>query len=228
MMCGHSNSTGTGQDPCPRSRGCRSRGRLAPFLAAVTLLVPALLALGGLVGPAAWASAGLVSSDPADGAILSARPQSVTLVFDASLRPDSARVRAASASSGAQVELEEPVVEGRQVVLAWPDNAPTGSYRVQYRVRTASGALVTGRIGFRYGRSGLSAASAQPGDPAQASASAPGAAGQAVGSVEALGPSPQKAPMTPVMLLAVTGVGVLVLVGALGGVFSSRPRRAHR
>jgi methionine-rich copper-binding protein CopC len=117
----------------------RWRGRV------LAALVAALLLTGGVATPAA-AHNGLSSADPADGTRLARTPEAVVLTFD---EP--------AVSLGTQVLVtgpDGPAADGpAQLVDATVrqplvDGAPGGTYTVDWRVTSADGHPVTGRLTF--------------------------------------------------------------------------------
>ncbi|MBN6055352.1 copper resistance protein CopC, partial [Nonomuraea sp. RK-328] len=116
----------------------------------------------------------LISSDPKDGATLSAAPARITLVFDQAVRQGYAQVGvtapdgAAMADGAASVAAEKVTVKVRPLTAA-------GAYVVGYRILSADGHPVTGKITFRLTASASAdaQATASPGTPADASAAPP-------------------------------------------------------
>ena len=116
--------------------------RLGRGLAALvaTLLLAVLSA-----GPAA-AHTGLVSTDPADGSSLARTPDAVVLTFGEpaiSLGTQVVVTGPDGAAADGPVQLVDATV--RQPLL---DGAPAGSYTVDWRVTSADGHPVTGRLTF--------------------------------------------------------------------------------
>jgi methionine-rich copper-binding protein CopC len=115
-------------------------------LAATTLVVCWLVAAMG-VGPAA-AHASLVGSSPADGSTVATAPKKVTLTFDETMRMPSVIV--VSDADGTRV------TRGRTSVI---DNIASvrvgirssGNYIVVFRVVSADGHPVSGRVSFTVG-----------------------------------------------------------------------------
>lgn len=110
-------------------------------LLALVLCLPALLLAAG---PAS-AHAGLLDSDPADGARLERAPQQVTLSFNEDIqRPAYVVVRA----GGEEVASGEAEVAGPRVTAAVPADAAAGEWSVAFRVVSTDGHPVTGELGF--------------------------------------------------------------------------------
>ncbi|GAA3178884.1 copper resistance CopC family protein [Nonomuraea roseoviolacea] len=125
----------------------------------------------------------LISSDPKDGAALSAAPAVVTLVFDQAVRQGYAQVGvtgpdgAAMADGAASVAAEKVTVKVKPLTAA-------GAYVVGYRILSADGHPVTGKITFRLTAPGSAAPETAPATAAEtapqtASASASDAADSA-------------------------------------------------
>lgn len=110
-------------------------------LLALVLCLPALLLAAG---PAS-AHAGLLDSDPADGATLEGAPRQVTLSFNEDIqRPAYVVVRAA----GEEVASGEAEVSGPRVTASVPADAAPGEWSVAFRVVSTDGHPVTGELGF--------------------------------------------------------------------------------
>lgn len=109
----------------------------------------ALLLLSGLQAPAAQAHASLVSTDPAEGAVLPEAPETITLTFNepVTLGPDSTRLYDAAG--------EEVASEGRSVdatvIVAPGDDLTAGTFVLTYRVVSADGHPVAGSLSFSVG-----------------------------------------------------------------------------
>ncbi|MFI6174810.1 copper resistance protein CopC [Nonomuraea sp. NPDC051191] len=103
----------------------------------------------------------LVSSDPKDGATLSASPARVTLVFDQAVRQGYAQVgvTGADGSSWADGAAE---VSAEQVSVKVKPLPAGGSYVVGYRILSSDGHPVTGKIGFSVAASAAGAPAGQP------------------------------------------------------------------
>ncbi|WP_433431292.1 copper resistance CopC family protein [Nonomuraea sp. CA-141351] len=152
------------------------------------LLTVLLLAFAaaGVAQPAAQAHNVLIGSDPKDGATLSAAPSQVTLVFDQAVRQGYAQVGVTGADGSSWADGSAVVAAERVSVRVKP--LPAGSsYVVGYRILSADGHPVTGKITFTLspGAAGAPAAAAT-GQTAQnasaeaAEAAANGGAGMAV------------------------------------------------
>jgi len=94
----------------------------------------ALLAVALLVTAAATPAAAhtdLVSTDPADGKVLSAPPERLTMRFGEDILDGGARV-VAQDQSGGKVDLGPAQVNGPELTAAWPGNAAEGTYTVVF------------------------------------------------------------------------------------------------
>ncbi|MFC5822258.1 copper resistance CopC family protein [Nonomuraea insulae] len=147
----------------------------------LTVLLLAFASVGALCSPA-MAHNVLISSDPADGATLSASPGRVTLVFDQAVRQGYAQVGVTGADGSSWADGSAAVAAERVSVKVKPLPAG-GSYVVGYRILSADGHPVTGKITFRLAAdaSGVTAGAASGGTSAEAAeAAANGGAGMAV------------------------------------------------
>jgi methionine-rich copper-binding protein CopC len=100
----------------------------------------------------ASAHADFVSSDPADGAILSTPPAQMTLTFSEDLL-SGANTVAITDKTGAVIVSEAVEPQGPTVVVPWPAAADGGTYRVAYRVVSADGHPISGSVEITVGRS---------------------------------------------------------------------------
>ncbi|GAA2860669.1 copper resistance CopC family protein [Nonomuraea rubra] len=151
----------------------------------LTVLLLAFAAVGVTYSPA-QAHNVLIGSDPEDGATLTASPSQVTLVFDQAVRQGYAQVGVTGADGSAWADGSAVVAAERVSVKVKPLPAG-GSYVVGYRILSADGHPVTGKIGFKLaaaatpGASGVAAGAAAGGSSADAAeAAANGGAGMAV------------------------------------------------
>jgi len=116
-------------------------------LAGILLVATAALGLGAA---GAQAHTQLLSSTPADGAVLTQAPATVTLVFEEALLPDLDTVSINDAE-GVNVASEKITPSGAELSIDWPSGLPAGTYQVAYRVVSADGHPVTGAISFSIG-----------------------------------------------------------------------------
>lgn len=121
------------------------RMRVPTLFVAVLL---ALLTVGGTAAPAS-AHASLVSTDPADGAVVAEAPDVVTFTFDeaVSLVADGVQVYDAA---GRPVEVE---ASGRDTVVTadLPESLDDGTYVVTWRVVSSDGHPIAGSLTFHVG-----------------------------------------------------------------------------
>ncbi|MGN9841758.1 copper resistance CopC family protein [Nonomuraea sp. H19] len=148
----------------------------------LTILLLACAAVG--IGPPLPAQAHnvLIGSDPADGAVLGASPERVTLVFDQTVRQGYAQVGVTGADGSAWADGAAVVSAEKVSVKVKPLKAGS-SYVVGYRILSADGHPITGKITFRLSEdaAGVASGPAVPGESADAAeAAANGGAGMAV------------------------------------------------
>ncbi|MEV0994786.1 copper resistance CopC family protein [Nonomuraea sp. NPDC050202] len=159
----------------------------------LTVLLLAFAAVGVTYSPA-QAHNVLIGSDPEDGATLTASPSQVTLVFDQAVRQGYAQVGVTGADGSAWADGSAVVAAERVSVKVKPLPAG-GSYVVGYRILSADGHPVTGKISFKL-----------------AAAATPGAAGAAAAGVAAGGSSADAAEAAA---NGGAGMAVVWIVGAL-------------
>ncbi len=112
----------------------------------IRLLLAAVLAIGlALLPSGAWAHAGLVDSDPRDGATLDALPAEVSLTFTEDINPPAYVV--VRSADGADLAEGDTTVEGPVVRQALATGEP-GDYTLAYSVVSADGHRVTGELAF--------------------------------------------------------------------------------
>lgn len=113
-------------------------------------------------GPAA-ADASLLSSSPSDGATVRSAPASVAFTFDEVVQARLATVTVTD-GGGAAVGTPPPLVDRATVVQPLPATLGAGRYTVAYRIVSADGHPVTGRVRFTVGAT-QDAALPVPADP---------------------------------------------------------------
>ena len=91
----------------------------------------------------------LVSSDPADGSVLSAPPTQLVLTFNEELLKEAVDVAIAN-GAGDVVSGDVATVVGAIATIPWPADLPPDNYSVSYRVVSGDGHPITGSIGFSY------------------------------------------------------------------------------
>ncbi|MGP3929781.1 copper resistance CopC family protein [Nonomuraea sp. KM88] len=112
----------------------------------LTVLLLAFAAAGIALSPAEAHNV-LIGSDPKDGATLTSSPARVTLVFDQPVRQGYAQVGVTGADGSAWADGAAEIAAERVSVKVKP-LAAGGSYVVGYRILSADGHPVTGKIGF--------------------------------------------------------------------------------
>lgn len=112
------------------------------------VLVGGMLAVlcWGLSATAGYAHADLRSSDPEDGAVLSSAPEAVTFTFSEEILAQGNAVTLTVVDGGQRLPVDPPRVGGDTVTVSWPDRSPAGDFRVAYRVVSADGHPIEGRI----------------------------------------------------------------------------------
>lgn len=176
------------------------------------LLLAAVLALAGLVlaaGPAS-AHATLISSDPAEGAVVATAPEQVTFTFDEPVRATSNSVRLFDAT-GKELEAEAKTRDTR-LLVDLPGDLGEGTFIVAWRAVSSDGHPIGGALTFSIG---------SPSATVAANVSAPAA-------------SPAEVQISLGIAQAVTYLGVfgagglvifvLVLLPRVGGVEQLRTR----
>jgi copper transport protein len=119
--------------------------------AAWPVLLLALL-LASLATTAAFAHASLVSSEPADDAVLTTAPKQFVLTFNEAVTPLALGL---TGPSGAALPLADAVVRDLSLVIQAPDQPGQGTYVLSYRVVSGDGHPVGGTVVFSVGeRSG--------------------------------------------------------------------------
>lgn len=128
--------------------------RRAALLAGLTALIVALLTVA--VPGSASAHAQLVSTDPADGAVVPAAPAELTLTFNEPVRLVEDTVRVLD-PAGADLDVNTRAVDA-QVIAELPSDVPDGTYVVSWRVISADSHPVAGAFTFSVGAPSESAA----------------------------------------------------------------------
>src|SRR3954468_24288938 len=115
---------------------------MARVLASLAALLSALC-----IASAAWAHATLLSSEPADGSVLTAPPKMVQLHFTEGVPPAGIGVIEAA---GKTRDVATRAV-GQSVLIVLPDDLPQGTQIVSYRVVSHDGHPVAGSMVFSIG-----------------------------------------------------------------------------
>ena len=108
------------------------------------------LAFLTLVSAPSQAHTQLVSSSPADGAILEVAPTAVTFVFDEPLLSHLDTV-SINTESGVNVTSKSVKPNKNTLSMPWPIDLMPGRYQVAYRIVADDGHPVTGSITLSYG-----------------------------------------------------------------------------
>lgn len=114
-----------------------------------------------LSGSAAMAHAGLVSSDPVDGAVLKASPEALVLNFTEPVTP---LVFTLLSADGARQDLAGAVATDDSVRIGLPKGLMRGTHLVTWRAVSADGHPVSGTISFSVGAPGTVPQAATGGD----------------------------------------------------------------
>ncbi|MGY1771648.1 copper resistance CopC/CopD family protein [Blastococcus sp. SYSU D00813] len=134
------------------SRAARwSPGRSAALL---LLLLAALLTAGVGTAPPASAHASLVSTDPGEGARLSAVPEQVSLEFTEGVSLGAGYLRVLD-SGGERVDTGDARVDGSTVRVGLRDGLGDDGYLVTYRVISADSHPISGSFSFVVGDGAL-------------------------------------------------------------------------
>lgn len=155
--------------------------RITALAGALALASAAFLATTG----SASAHADLTSSDPSDGAVLTAPPSSVTLTFNEPLLEETVDV--AIEGSEGLIATDAAQADGPTVLIPWPAAATQGEFSVNYRVVSADGHPVEGSVRFSIEASQTDAAASAA--PSEAALPADAAATDAASPDEAAVPT---------------------------------------
>jgi copper transport protein len=115
---------------------------MARVLAGLAALLSALC-----IGSAAWGHATLLSSEPADGSVLTLPPKMVQLHFNESVAPAVIGV----IDAGGRARDVATRAAGQSVLIVLPDDLPQGTQIVSYRVVSQDGHPVAGSMVFSIG-----------------------------------------------------------------------------
>jgi hypothetical protein len=151
--------------------------------AARGVILAALAALLLGVSPAA-AHSELESSDPQDGATLSAPPGAISFTFNEELLEQGNAITLTEVATGTRLPLGEVQVGGDTVSVDWPEASPAGEYRAAYRVVSADGHPIDGTVSFTVEQAAGQVASGPAADPAAPSATPAVAAAPAADPAE--------------------------------------------
>jgi methionine-rich copper-binding protein CopC len=141
----------------------------------------------------------LVTSSPANGAVLQAAPAAVVFTFDEALLPG---VDTISINDEAGQNVSSTAVDprGNTISSSWPAGLPAGTYQVAYRIVSGDGHPVTGAITFSYG---------------------------VPGSTPLAGVAPADAPTSGLAASALLTIAVIAVLAVAGAVIVVRVRRGR-
>jgi len=167
----------------------------------------------GLNASAAAAHTALLSSDPADGSVLTAPLPNITLTFNEALLP-SVDTISINDASGNVVMSQEVNPDGAVLSIPWPTNLPPGDYEVAYRAVADDGHPMIGALHFTLtGQSSTTASTSASGAPAASVSAAP-----------ALAPGPGSTTSTGLSNLTL-GIILLAVLVVFGFVLTVRRRK---
>ncbi len=166
------------------------------FRRVLLLLVVSTLVTVGLAGPA-LAHTTLIGSDPADGAVLTAAPTTVTLTFDDPLA-DFEPVLTVTGPDGVTYQSGSPTVDGTRLSNAVNALPVAGTYTVAYRVVSDDGHPVEGTLIFTLAAQAIA--------PAPAPATSTGTSPAAGSSTAAGATTPSSAATSTVSSTAASAV----------------------
>jgi methionine-rich copper-binding protein CopC len=137
-------------------------------------LLLVLIMLTSVVLPtgSAQAHARLVSTNPVDGAVLTALPDSVTFTFNENILEGSTAIAFVD-ELGVVIDSSPGTLLGPSITAPWPQQTSQGSIQVSYRVVSADGHPVMGSITVTLAGTSLSEPdTATPAPPPEATLSA--------------------------------------------------------
>ena len=182
--------------------------------AAVGLLALLTLLIWACAAPAI-AHDQLLSSDPADGAVLETPPAAITLTFSAEILPVAPTVLVQDAA-GAVVVDAEPSVAGTVVTQPMPSDVSSGAYTVLWRVVSADGHPIEGTFAFTV------ASDAEPSPSAPPATSPTATATPSTADATSAAPAPETTATAPAETSAPAGIPPLVrllfAIAAVGAV----------
>ena len=185
---------------------------------AAGILALAVLGPGLMMAPSALAHSDLVSSDPADGAVLATPPATVSFTFNEDLLPDFVRFIATD-PSGQTGDLPVSAVEGPTATMDWPAGAPAGEWTVSYRVVSQDGHPIEGGITFAYDAPAPSPSSTTASPTASPTSAGPSTAEPTSAEPTSPAPSPTISPAADTSsgglgAWAIVGIVLVLLAGA--------------
>lgn len=169
-------------------------------------------------GPSAYADAALTSTSVKNGATLDAVPKAVTFTFNEEIQARFTRVNV-TGGDGA-VKVATSTTNGAKVSQELPATLPDGDYTVAYRVVSADGHPVSGKVSFTLDLP--EPAPSATATSAPASAAVPTTAASTPGAIAAV-PTSEDADGAGGWWLWL--LGALVVTGVLAVVLVGRSRR---
>ncbi|MEV8337384.1 copper resistance CopC family protein [Leucobacter sp. NPDC077196] len=189
----------------------------------------AVLLVLGAESPA-FAHDQLLSSDPAESAVLQLSPTEVSLEFSDAVLTVGAVILLVD-QGGREWVAAEPNLDGPTVSAPIDGELPDGSYEVRWRVVSSDGHPISGIVPFTVGDEGSQpgASAAEPAEPADSAASdepaAPVEPAASERSPSAEATSAEQSPIWRTVGIGAAGAcGALVLFGAWS--FRKRAKRA--
>jgi methionine-rich copper-binding protein CopC len=181
------------------------------------LAVLGALVLGLLTtaGPASAHNV-LISSDPADGAVLDTAPSTVSFTFDQPIQNFDPVLRVIG-PNGNNFADASPTIAG-DVISAPMAAGPAGEYRAVYRIVSADGHPVTGQITFTLTAAAAGSASGTPtgaSSPATSSMTGSMPAGQSMAGGDGSSGTTSSGGLSPWLWVGI-GVAAVLVVAAIG------------
>lgn len=119
------------------------------LLPRLRLILSLLVVLALMPAPAAFAHAQLLSTSPADSAIVDVAPDAVELIFNEPVNPLTIRL---IQPDGTAVELTEKTTGGATTTISLPPELKTGTHVLSWRVVSADGHPIAGSLLFSIGQ----------------------------------------------------------------------------
>ncbi len=159
----------------------------------------------------------------------------MSLTFNEKLLAQGNAVTVTEVATDQRLTVGAAQTEGPTVSVAWPQASPAGEFRAAYRVVSADGHPINGTITFTVARSAEGAPSAD--QPTAVAATGQAVGGQSpvpdpLGPTQDASPEPAGTPADPdedsgggSLLRIILGLGVAIVLGALGGTWFTRRAR---
>ena len=170
-----------------------------------------------MVATGAQAHTTLVSSTPADGAVITTPSPTITLTFASDLLP-SACTLSVNDSAGNVISSQQVQPAGAVVSMPWPSTLKPGSYEVAYRVVASDGHPVIGAIHFTF--QGASPAA----ETTAAAAATPAAASPSSSASSSTPAAPESTTSTGLSTMTL-GIILLAVLVVFGFVLTVRRRK---